>query len=76
MYYLCENTLDMKIKKKKKKKEEEGRRKPRTSHQRSPGGERHGKEEAPDDLPTKDERGQSSVKQVLEPFGRQRWENF
>ena len=40
-------------------------------------GERHGEEEeALDDLPWKDERGPSSVRRTLEPFQRQRWDNF
>ena len=42
--------------------------KPRTSHHRSPGGERRWKKEALDDLPWKDERGCSSIRRTLEPF--------
>ena len=34
------------------------------------------KEEALDGLPSKDERGPSSVRRTLEPFERQRWGNF
>ena len=34
------------------------------------------KEEVLDNLPWKDERGPSSTRQTLEPFQRQRWENF
>ena len=42
--------------------------KPRTSHHRSPGGERRGKKEVLDDLPWKDERGPLSIRPTLEPF--------
>ena len=34
------------------------------------------KEEAPDDLPWKDERVQSSIRRTLELFKRRRWGNF
>ena len=34
------------------------------------------KEEVLDDLPWKDERGPSSIRQTLEPFKRQHWGNF
>ena len=34
------------------------------------------KEEALDDLPSKDARGSSSVTRTLEPFQLQRWRNF
>ena len=34
------------------------------------------KEEAPDDIPWKDEKGPSSIRRTLEPFQRQRWGNF
>ena len=34
------------------------------------------KEEALDDLPSKDERGPSSFRRTLEPFQRQSWGNF
>ena len=34
------------------------------------------KEETPDDLLLKDERGPTSIRRTLEPFQRQRWGNF
>ena len=34
------------------------------------------KEEAPDDIPWKEERAPSSVRRTLKPFQRQRWGNF
>ena len=42
--------------------------KPRTPHHRSPGGERHRKKEALDDLSRKDERGSSSVRRTWNCF--------
>ena len=51
--------------------------KSRSSHHRSPGGERRGKRKRTlDDLPWKDERGPSSNRRTLELFQRQSWRSF